>query len=156
VETSQYTIRLLPVFDWSETDFHFNVPIDIDADNINMHNETIIRHNKAANNTVLSASGGHIYLRPGGTNNTSGETIIYPDGSLEFGGEVNFAKGFNIDGYTIGDFVIEAGSESMGSNGTWHWRKWASGKAECYGCRNFGNMAVNTTWGNLYRSEILT
>ena len=44
----------------------------------------------------------------------------------------------------------------MGSNGTWYWRKWLSGKAEAWGCRNFGNMAVNTAWGNLFRSEIFT
>jgi hypothetical protein len=44
----------------------------------------------------------------------------------------------------------------MGSNGTWYWSKWASGRAECYGLRNYGNTAVTTTWGNLYRSQIFT
>ena len=155
-ETSQYTARLLPVFDWSETDFNFNVPVNIDADEINMHGETIIRHNATANNTVLSATGGHIYIRPGGTNDTSGETIIYPDGSIEFGGIVDLSKGFEINGAPLADYVIEQGETSMGSNGTWYWRKWASGKSEAYGCRNFGNMAITTAWGNLYRSAVLT
>ena len=156
VETSQYTIRLLPVFDWSETDFHFNVPINIDAESLNMHGETVLRHNETANNTVLSASGGHIYIRPKGTNDTTGETIIYPSGDISFGGTVDLGNSFSINGNKLDDFVIETGSESMGSNGTWFWRKWASGKAECWGCRNFGNMAITTNWGGLFRSEILT
>ena len=52
------------------------------------------------------------------------------------------------------DSVIESGYSSMGSNGNWYWRKWKSGRADCYGCRNYGNMAVTTTWGVLYRSEV--
>lgn len=156
VETSQYTIRLLPVFDWGENDFNFNVPVNISADDLKMHDETIIRHSETTNNTVLSASGGHIYIRPGGTNNTSGQTIMYSDGRVNFSGNVNFGDSFTIGGNVLNDFVIETGEEAMGSNGTWYWRKWASGKAECWGCRNFGNMAVTTAWGNLYRSAIFT
>lgn len=47
-----------------------------------------------------------------------------------------------IDGYPWADFVIETGTASMGSNGTWYWRKWKSGRAECYGSRNFGTVAT--------------
>lgn len=160
VESSQYTIRVYPVFDWGEEDFNFNVPVKMDG-------ETVLRHNKEANNTVLSASGGHIYLRPEGTESTYSETIFYPDGSVkvsgnlnvngdvEISGNVNFEE-FSINNNTINDFVIETGEEEMGSNGTWYWRKWASGIAECWGCRNFGNMNVSTAWGNLYRGTILT
>lgn len=57
---------------------------------------------------------------------------------------------------TLADYVVETGTEAMGSNGTWYWTKWASGKAECYGIRNYGNMAVNTTWGSLYVSDMFT
>lgn len=156
VQSSQYTIKLLPVFDWSEEDFNFNVPVNIDSDTLSMHGNTVLRHGKDTNNTVLSANEGHIYIRPGGTNNTIGESIIYPDGSVTFGGVVNFDESIQIDGSLIADFVIESGTESMGSNGTWQWRKWKSGKAECWGCRNFGNMAVTTAWGNLWRGAILT
>ena len=166
VQSSQYTIRLMPVFDWSETDFNFNVPI-------NMNGKTVLRHNATANNTVLSASGGHIYIRPGGTDDTSGETIIYPDGRIKFGGEVTFADGTNSSGtgnldnyYTkeevdnliseaptdAADYIVETGTASMGSNGTWYWTKWNSGKAECYGVRNYGNMAITAIWGDVYAS----
>lgn len=148
VESAQYSTRLKPVFDWGNNDFNFNVPL-------NMNGETVLRHNAEANNTVLSGSGGHIYLRPNGTESTYGETIIYPDGRVAFGGSVDF-ESFTINGSAVADYIIEQGTEPMGSNGTWYWCKWASGKAECWGCRNFGNMAVNTTWGNLYRSAVLT
>lgn len=154
VQSAQYTLRIKPVFDWGEEDFNFNVPVKMDG-------QTVLRHNLEANNTVLSASGGYIYLRPGGTNSTLGETIIYPNGDIKFGGGTEFSGTVNFDSFSIGgsqlaDYIIETGEEAMGSNGTWHWCKWASGKAECWGCRNFGNMAVNTAWGNLYRSAIFT
>lgn len=57
------------------------------------------------------------------------------------------------DEVSAADYVVSTGTASMGSNGTWYWRKWESGRAECYGVRNYGNMAVSTTWGGLYRSE---
>ena len=140
VQSSQYTVKILPVFDWSETDINFNVPIG-------MNNAgTVLRHNAEANNTVLSGTGGHIYLRPGGTDDTTGETVIYPNGDVKFGGSVSFND-------AKADFIIETGTEEMGTNGTWHWEKWASGKAVCYGRRNYGNMAITTAWGNLYRSD---
>lgn len=161
VESSQYTIKLLPVFDWGENDFNFNVPVNIEADTLDIHGQTVLRQNAGSTNTVLSAPGGHVYIRPNGSNSTYGETILYSNGDVkfyggaEFGGSVNF-ESFTIDGNTLADYVIETGQEAMGSNGTWYWQKWASGKSECWGCRNFGNMAVNTAWGNLYRSAIFT
>ena len=85
VESTIGSFTLLPVFDWSKTDFNFNVPV-------------------------------------------------------------------TIQGGLVHDYVIETGTASMGSNGTWYWSKWKSGRAECYGCRNYGNMAVSTQWGSLYKS----
>lgn len=156
VESSQYTVRIYPVFDWGENDFNFNVPVNMNAENLSMNGETIIRHNVAANNTVLSATGGHVYIRPNGTSDTSGQTILYSNGDVDFSGAVNFGNSFTIGGSALADYIIETGEEAMGSNGTWYWCRWASGKAECWGCRNFGNMAITTAWGNLYRSAILT
>lgn len=91
--TTSAPVNAKPVFDWSKTDFNFNVPVTI-----------------------------------------MGEAIVTPN-----------------------DYVVESGSESMGSSiGTWYWYKWNSGRAECFGCRNFGNTGVTTAWGNLYRSAPLT
>lgn len=67
-------------------------------------------------------------------------------------GDFNFNVPVTIEGNPLADYVIEYGQEAMGTNGTWYWSKWRSGKAECYGVRNYGAMAVSTAWGNLYRS----
>lgn len=94
VETEEKESRYLPVFDWSDEDFNFNVP-------------------------------------------------------------VRFQQGFIMGDseFNIQDYVIEQGSTAMGTNGTWYWTKWNSGKAECYGTRNFGKVNINNNWGNgLYES----
>lgn len=84
--TTEYPVKLVPVFDWSETDFNFNVPV-------------------------------------------------------------------SIEGAPIADYVIEYGTEPMGTNGTWYWSKWKSGKAECYGARNYGKMAITTYAAGFYWSS---
>ena len=132
----------------------------------------VLRHTTDTNNTVLSASGGHIYLRPRGTSDTTNEAIIYPDGSVNFTGAVKSGGANIIDTAVAGaktytdskfnslnttvsshttqlsnmkDYITATGTASMGSNGTWYWTKWNSGKAECYGCRNFGSMKTNSS-----------
>ena len=74
-------VRCLPVFDWSENDFNVNV-------DFKMNEQTVLRHNKDANNTVLSASGGFIYFRPGGTDDNSREVKINPQGNIELTGDI--------------------------------------------------------------------
>lgn len=64
----------------------------------------------------------------------------------------NFNIPLIIQGNPLADYVIETGTAAMGSNGTWYWSKWKSGKAECYGIRNYGNMAVSTAFGQIYES----
>lgn len=81
VYSSQLPVTCDPVFDWGREDFNLNV-------NFNMNGETIIRHNKDANNTVLSASGGFIYFRPQGTNETTGEIKFSPQGNIELTGDI--------------------------------------------------------------------
>ena len=103
VTPSEYTTNALPVFDWGENDFNFNVPVAING-------------NLVVNGTITQTNA-------------------------------------PVDEVQPTDWVVEVGTESMGSNGTWYWRKWASGRAECYGARNYGNVGVSTTWGGLYRSE---
>lgn len=145
VISDTYTTSILPLFDWGTEDFNFNIPI-------NMYKNPVLRHNRDGGHTIMSGKYGRIHLRPNGTTDTSGETIFYPDGSVNFSGDLT------IDGMSVrgNDYVVETGQEAMGSNGIWYWTKWASGKAECYGQRNFGRMAITTNWGGLYRSETLT
>lgn len=70
--------------------------------------------------------------------------------------DFNFNVPLTIQGSPLADFVIDTGTTAMGTNGTWYWRKWKSGRAECYGRRNYGTMAVTTGWGGLFRSESFT
>lgn len=140
VITQSASTTIKPVFDWDGDDFNLNVMLRMNDQQI------VLRHNAEADNTILAA-GNRIYLRPNGTNDTEGEVIINNDGSLVLQG-----KTFVVPA----DYIVETGEDSMGSNGTWHWEKWASGKAVCYGVRNFGVMAVTTAWGNLYRSTAYT
>ena len=95
VETAQESVVLLPLFDWGEEDFNFNIPIK-------MNKQTVLRHNQQANNTVLSASGGHIYVRPNGTNDTAGEMIINPNGSVNFNGAIS-AESLTLGSNTLAD-----------------------------------------------------
>lgn len=70
--------------------------------------------------------------------------------------DFNFNVPVTIEGALLLDYVVEQGTTSMGSNGTWYWSKWKSGKAECYGCRNYGNVGVSSAWGNTFISTTFT
>lgn len=72
---------------------------------------------------------------------------LYSYGLGFFFGDVNFygAVTGSVNS-AIKDYVVETGTEAMGSNGTWYWRKWESGRAECYGVRNYGNVGATSAW----------
>lgn len=94
---------------------------------------------------------------PDGTSMAIGK-VAEKENTLEVALDMDVTGATTFKGSVVGvlpdtiDHIVEAGTEAMGSNGTWHWTKWASGRAECYGRRNYGNMAVNTAWGNMYKS----
>lgn len=149
VDAEPFTLRVLPIFDWSEEDFNFNVPV-------NMNQNTVLRYNKEVGNTVLSGgSGGKIYLRPSGTDDTDGQVIIHSNGNIEVSGNLD-ASGFTVNGEplsvgsdapTPASYIIATGQEAMGSNGIWYWEKWSDGKAVCWGQRNMGAMSLSYTGG---------
>lgn len=70
--------------------------------------------------------------------------------------DFNFNVPVSFQGDVLDDFVVESGTESMGSNGTWYWRKWRSGAAECWGKRNYGNMGFPNAFGSWYQSEVFS
>ena len=76
IESVEKRVKTKPVFDWSETDFNFNVPVAING--------------------------------------------------IEQ------------------DYIVE-----QGSSGIWTYRKWNSGKAECWG-RLTHSTIINTAWGSMY------
>ena len=138
INSSTLNKVLRPVYDWGEEDFNFNVPIY-------MNEKPVLRHIKDGNHTIISASGGCIHLRPNGTDDKSGEVVIYPDGTFTSGDDTGKA-----------DYIVETGTESMGTNGTWYWEKWNSGKAVCWGRKNYGKWNFNTAYGNFYTITSIT
>lgn len=74
--SDEITVTALPVFDWGESDFNFNVPFCVN----------------------------------------------------------------NVEQ----DFIVDSGT-----TGIWTWRKWNSGKAECWGIYTL-KTAINTAWGNVF------
>lgn len=128
ISTVVYTITTVPTFDWSRNDFNFNVPVAL-QDNLEVKGDTTL-------NGALGVEG---------VANFSNFTNF--DGLTSFAYTPTFTNGLEIDmanttfdSNTMADYVIETGTEAMGSNGTWKWQKWASGKAEAWGKRNYGNM----------------
>lgn len=51
----------------------------------------------------------------------------------------------------LADYVVECGT-----SGIWSYEKWASGKAVCWGQKDYGEVAINNAWGSLYESEKIT
>ena len=150
VESPEFTIRVLPIFDWSNVDFNFNVPV-------NMSKNTVLRYNAEAHNTVVSGGeDGKVYLRPGGTDVTDGEVVIHSTGKVDVSGNLDVSGDILVNGISLAppaDYIIETGTEAMGTNGTWYWEKWLSGKAVCWGTRNFGSMSIGvSTSTGFYRS----
>ena len=81
VYSKELTIVCEPVFDWGKDDFNINGTVSING-------ETVLRHNKDANNLVVSASGGFIYFRPQGTSDTTAELKFTPQGNIELTGDI--------------------------------------------------------------------
>lgn len=75
IQSQEQKVKTTPVFDWSEDDFNFNVPI-------NMGNVTALRRNAETNELIVSSSGGNIYFRAKGTGDTSVQTIVGATGNL--------------------------------------------------------------------------
>lgn len=78
INSEEKKIKTLPVFDWSDENFNFNVPIKLKG-------HTVLRHNEDNNNIVISTenSTDGIFLRPNGTGNSEGQLYVKPDGELK-------------------------------------------------------------------------
>ena len=153
----EYTMRMIPVFDWSRDDFAINVPTRITSGEVYMTDKSGIEtltmaYEELDSNTtdlnigILTYSGSQEYNV--NINSNDNITLNPVNGAVWCNGPLW------VEGYNLNDFVHTSGTASMGSNGTWYWRKWNSGMAECWGVRNYGNMAVSTAWGSLYESSV--
>jgi hypothetical protein len=94
-QSSAIAVKALPVFDWGENDFNFNVPIKCGG----VHT---IRRSDIGNTIIANEGGTGIYLRPNGTNNGDCEVVIKNDGKITAGGYnlVGLAKAMS-NAYTL-------------------------------------------------------
>lgn len=108
--SAEDSISIYPVFDWSEEDFNFNVPI-------NMNGNQVLRYT-SANKVVLSAGGADIYLRPNGTSTDAGQLRLFTDGTATLNG-VKIATVDMI--YPVGAIYMSVNSTSPSTifGGTW-------------------------------------
>lgn len=152
VISAEYTARLQPIFDWSEADFNFNVPINVNNASssnlnafINMNGNPVLRHTgNTNNNVVLSGSGKHIYFRPLGSGDTNSEACLTAQGELKLKGNL-----YINDVNATTDFIATTGTSTVDGT-TWTWRKWNSGIAECWGQKDFGTMDFDDLVGAVY------
>lgn len=132
ISTPINTVITVPTFDWSRNDFNFNVPVNFSE---------VVDFNKDA-----TFQGEAIIT---GTTTLNGGAVINGDVNFNGGNVSNLninTSNTTFDNDPMADYIIETGTASMGSNGTWKWQKWKSGKAECWGKRNYGNMGFPNTY----------
>lgn len=145
ITTPIQVLTTIPVFDWSRNDFNFNVPVNF--------SETADFNGVVDFKTTSTFEGVANFWR---TANFHKPTVIYDAVEFKEGANIN-STNLTIDNNPLADYIIETGTEEMGSNGVWKWQKWKSGKAEAWGKRNFGNMGVSTTYyGSIYQSPNFT
>lgn len=87
------------------------------------------------------------HLREGGGGAAFGKYSITPD-LLECVWDAKFHKGVYIQGEAVTDFIVEQGSTDI-----WLYRKWYSGKAECWG-RRAVSVNISTKWEVIYYTTV--
>ena len=53
-----------------------------------------------------------------------------------------------IAGSSVMDFVVEQGTSDI-----WTYRKWSSGRSECWANKNCGDISVTSAWGTLFEGS---
>ena len=87
--TASRALKSIPVYDWSGEDFNINVPLHM------------------ANEAVLSRadSGKMMYIRPSGSDNTTGQTVFNPNGSVGISGTLTAANIKSLGDLYLGGIV---------------------------------------------------
>ena len=96
--------------------------------------DTYYRVTNTDNNTAVAFGIGSSGTRHGVWSTTLGKWMLYSDGTSVYVNEMKVA-----------DTVVEAGP-----SGIWAYRKWNSGRAECWGHTADASTACTSGWGNAY------
>lgn len=133
VTSEEYKIsKVIPVFDWSETDFNFNVPTYTPAlmlkDNTGVYNQY---SDGTTKDIMRVGTNDYLYIGTGGKTDSVGGTYIGGDSVNIIANKfaaIEAPSGVTINGSMLNDFVIE-----QGTSGDWAYRKWNSGLCEMWG-----------------------
>ena len=86
-------------------------------------------------------------LREGGKGASFGKHAT-KENTLECDWDAEFNKRLIVKDNEVVDFVVD-----QGTSGIWEYRKWYSGKVECWGKWAIG-VILSAQWGSLYRSKV--
>lgn len=143
VESHSANIEMNPVFDWSRTDFKFNVTPIVPEDKFMTKQECGLNMN---NSDIGKVNG--IFFNDSSDDSSEGINF-YRDGKTwdslyaKFG-TIYFHHG--APGGTPGQIPYLV---SSGNSNAWFYRKWSDGIAECFG-RFRVNEQVTSSWGGAY------
>ena len=165
--TKTLTIKkAIPVFDWGEEDFNFNVPVSLPRTHVM---ETYGKGGLNLNNSDVTGANA-VYFNDAG--NATREGLMFPrnddttmwDRFNVLNGRATVMKNCPMDGNilgagtaytlldteTVADYIVEQGKKNK-----WTYRKWNSGIMECWASVQI-TTDVSNTWGNLYTSGAIS
>lgn len=153
--TREYVVKTMPVFDWGENDFNFNVPVHSKG---GITYDTPICHGDV--DTMLIS--GTYYMgslaanKPGQGGNNGWLKVIGVTEQTCYQKYIAFTgeeyERWRVDGvwgtWLFIDHIVE-----KGENGIWTYEKWMSGKAECWGTTDVYTVQTLNAWGNVFSAD---
>ena len=151
INPDQRSIKALPLFDWGENDFTFNVQV-------NAKNHIVVEkggysiRGTSQDGTILTAltpcnTNNNLVLGSGGYESAIGATNIY-------GNDINLLTNSDLtvndgsDVYSILEAVKTDYPIERGTSGDWRYVKWKSGWCECWKKQRVDDVVCTTAWGN--------
>lgn len=171
ISSNSINISSVPVFDWSENDFNFNVPVNV-AGKLTVNGKELDASNIGALPTTGGTMTGDLqmaainasetadiaFARPSG-HNYEARIDVLEDSLRVYTWDKNgtYGEPFRLSlsngalkvGSVVGinDYVTE-----QGTSGGWTYRKWNSGVAECWAHFALVNVNMTNAWGSMYES----
>lgn len=149
ITSTESAVKSMPLFHWGENDFVFEVPVEfkqgttgatIDGNiegDFNITGNLRLKGNANYGNILFFGDGAYCYI-----SEPSDDVLKIRGNNIEID---TFAM--SVYGYELNDFVVE-----QGTSGSWSYRKWLSGVAECW-ITVTHSTAVTKAWGSLYYGD---
>lgn len=143
ITAEPHTASGMPLFDWGKDGFNFNIPVTVEGKDLNtyLEREMMFRGYVSGDFNIYQSTGLYAYGGQDYANTPSKEYgILRVQNAHYITQELIVGTGIYVRRCTDGtwstwrfipaaeDYVVE-----QGSGGIWHWRKWSSGLAECWG-----------------------